>query len=115
MDALADGSTLSGSAAITLIGEGEPTVGEGVSTVGEFTVALQCARHFDDQTWFLAGAVEESSGDGLEVGSWVAVTLRHSRSISGGNRKEPGMTACSSSGTFRTLSLKVQKCSGQSR
>ena len=62
MDGLADGSILgrnvagspvtglSGSAVITYVGE------------GEFTVGLQCARQFDDQTWFLAGAVEESSG-----------------------------------------------------
>ena len=76
MDALADGSTLSGSAVITYVGEGEPTVGEGVATVGEITVGLQCARQFDDQTWFLAGAVEESSGEGQPVGQWVAVTVR---------------------------------------
>jgi hypothetical protein len=88
MNASADGSTLgttvagnvisglSGSAAITLIGEGRPTVGGGDSTVGEFTLGLQCARQFDDRTWFLAGAVEESSGEGLPVGQWVAVTVR---------------------------------------
>ena len=59
-----------------MIGEGQPTVGGGVATVGEFTLGLQCARQFDDQTWFLAGAVEESSGEGLPVGQWVAVTVR---------------------------------------
>ena len=81
MDALADGSTLgtavagdtitglSGSAGITYVSEGD--VGDGENTVG-----LQCARQFDDQTWFLAGAVEESSGGGGPVGQWLAVTVR---------------------------------------
>jgi len=75
IDGLADGSIigraagspitgLSGSAVITYVGE------------GEFTVGLQCARQFDDQTWFLAGAVEESSGTDVPVGQWVAVTVR---------------------------------------
>ena len=85
MDGLADGSTpgttegitgLSGSALITYVGEGQPTVGGGVATVGEFTVELQCARQFDDQTWFLAGVVVESSGDGAPVGQWQVVTVR---------------------------------------
>lgn len=81
MDGLADGSNLdttvagsrvtglSGSAVITYVGEGG--VGDGENTVG-----LQCARQFDDQTWFLAGVVEESSGDGGPVGQWLAVTVR---------------------------------------
>ena len=43
---------------------------------GENTLGLQCARQFDDQTWFLAGAVEESSGGGGPVGQWLAVTVR---------------------------------------
>ena len=77
MDGLADGSILgrtvagspvtglSGSAVITYTGE------------GEYTVGLQCARQFDDQTWFLAGATEETSGEELSpVGQWVAVTVR---------------------------------------
>ena len=81
MDALADGSTLgttvagdavtglSGSAAITYVSEG--SAGDGENTLG-----LQCARQFDDQTWFLAGAVGESSGGGGPVGQWLAVTVR---------------------------------------
>ena len=54
---------------ITYVSEGD--VGDGENTVG-----LQCARQFDDQTWFLAGAVEESSGGGGPVGQWLAVTVR---------------------------------------
>ena len=81
MDGLADGSILStavagdaitglsGSAVITYVSEG--SAGDGENTVG-----LQCARQFDDQTWFLAGAVEESSGGGGPVGQWLAVTVR---------------------------------------
>ena len=88
MDGLADGlilgrtvagspvTGLSGTAVITYIGEGQPTVGGGVSTIGEFKVELQCARQFDDQTWFLAGSVVESSGEGAPVGQWQAVTVR---------------------------------------
>ena len=123
MDALADGSTLgttvagdavtglSGSAAITYVGEGQPRSAE-ASTVGKFTLGLQCARQFDDQTWFLAGAVEESSGEGVPVGQWLAVTVRDTSPQQVnllGRRKEPGMTARSSSGIFRTLPLKVRK------
>jgi hypothetical protein len=81
MDAVADGTTLdttlagnvitglSGSAVITYVGEGG--VGD-----GENTLRLQCARQFDDQTWILAGAVDESSGGGGPVGQWLAVTVR---------------------------------------
>ena len=88
MDASADGSILdttvagsvitglSGTAVITYVGEGQPTVGGSVATIGEFTLELQCARQFDDQTWFLAGAVEESSDEGAPVGQWQAITVR---------------------------------------
>ena len=58
-----------------MIGEGNHG-GRRRLTVGENTLGLQCARQFDDQTWFLAGAVEESSGEGLPVGQWLAVTVR---------------------------------------
>jgi hypothetical protein len=76
MDAVADGSILGGSVA------GSPVTGLSGSAVityvgeGEFTVGLQCARQFDDQTWLLAGAVETASGVDVPVGQWQAVTVR---------------------------------------
>jgi hypothetical protein len=62
-DALANGSTLSGTVAVSFQG-------------GGITIGLQCARQFDAQTWMLAGEIEESSGEGLPVGTRIAVIVR---------------------------------------
>jgi len=63
MDASSDGSTLSGTAVGSYVGEA-------------FTIELQCLRQFDDQTWMLAGVLTESAVPGQAAGSWAAVIVR---------------------------------------
>ena len=62
-DALANDSTLSGTVAVSF-------------QEGGITIGLQCARQFDGQTWMFAGQIEESSGEGLPIGTSIAVIVR---------------------------------------
>ena len=61
--ASANGSTLSGTAAVSFRG-------------GAATIRLQCSRRFDEQTWMLSGEIEESTGEGLPIGTCMAEIVR---------------------------------------
>ena len=63
MDAMADGSALSGTAVISF-------------DTDEFTIDLECSRQFDDTTWILGGTTTESTTDNSPVGTRSAVLVR---------------------------------------
>ena len=62
VDAVADGTSVSGTAVTT-------------SSSGTHTVRLACAAR-DGDTWVLAGTVEESTVESGSVGAWSAVVVR---------------------------------------
>ena len=63
VDASADGSALSGTAAVRF-------------DTDQFTIELECSRQFDDTTWILGGTTTESTTDNSPVGTRSALLVR---------------------------------------
>ena len=80
IDASSDGSSLSG----TVAGEwdGKP-----------YGIRLECLRHFDAQTWMLAGVLTQSAVADRTAGDWGAVIVRDGSPQMAGVYTQPHATA----------------------
>jgi hypothetical protein len=80
IDALSDGSTLSG--LVEAEWGGQP-----------FSIRLECLRQFDDQTWLFAGELTRSATSDRTAGDWGAVIVRDGSPQQAGVYTQPQATA----------------------
>jgi hypothetical protein len=80
IDALSDGSTLSGT--VEAEWGGQP-----------FSIGLECLRQFDAQTWMFAGVLTQSATSDRTAGDWGAVIVRDGSPQKAGVYTQPHATA----------------------
>lgn len=91
VDAMSDGSSLSGTTTGAFGGE-------------MFTIEHECLRQYDDQTWMLAGVLTKSADPNVPDGSWGALIVRDGSPQQAGIQTKPHGLAADCEDFVRNIS-----------